>query len=200
MVDQPPIRDVSLGDLGELSLRGNVALAVRCARRLRPCLERLPANYPDRQAALKSIDEGIAVAEAFAADQAQDSVRAAAVSFDVLQVAQGAEKFGQYAPYAVSHAIKAAAEALRIGVRANDTDAMEIVACAYGSIRVTLNGGTGYRLPENVANSVRGAVRADFEALRGLRLGGVHEPGSPVDATDAGPLGPLWPDGAPAGY
>jgi hypothetical protein len=74
------------------------------------------------------------------------------------------------------------------------------VACTYGTIRVTLNGGTGGRLHETIANVVRGAMRADYDALCGLGLGPLHEPGRAVDATENGPLGPLWPQGAPPGY
>jgi len=200
MVESLPAREISLRDLGELSLRGNVALAVRCARRLRPCLDRLPPDFADRQAALRTADQAIAMAEGFVAGRMDDVVRGAAISFDAYQVAESAEEYGQYAAHGVSHAAKAAAEALRVGDRANDRDAMEIVACTYGSIRVTLMGGTGYRLMETMLESVRAALRADYDALIKLRLGPLHEPGQPVDASDAGPLGPLWPHGAPPGY
>ena len=40
-------RVVGLNDLGQLTMRANVAFAVRCAQRIRPCFE-IPADAPRR--------------------------------------------------------------------------------------------------------------------------------------------------------
>jgi hypothetical protein len=39
------------------------------------------------------------------------------------------------------------------------------------------------------------AARADYARLLQLNLGTFPELGEPVDTSDAGPLGPLWPNG-----
>src|SRR5262249_20990648 len=40
-------------------------------------------------------------------------------------------------------------------------------------------------------------ARADLARLLGLNLGGPRELGQPIDASENGPLGRLWPSGAP---
>jgi hypothetical protein len=49
--------------------------------------------------------------------------------------------------------------------------------------------------PWAFAANARGAVaRSDFAKLRGLGLGRFPELGAPIDASENGPLGPLWPE------
>ena len=44
------------------------------------------------------------------------------------------------------------------------------------------------------ARAAAGAARSDFDRLRGLGLGRFAELGAPIDPSENGPLGPLWPE------
>ncbi|MBV8267761.1 MAG: hypothetical protein JO252_15655, partial [Planctomycetaceae bacterium] len=46
----------------------------------------------------------------------------------------------------------------------------------------------------------RAAARGDLQRLRALKLGRPRTLGQPIDPAEGGPLGPLWPGGAPAWY
>src|SRR5262245_52235346 len=85
--EQQQSRAVSLSDLGELTLRANVAFAVRCALRVRPGLQ-LPADAENRLEHLTAVDAAIRVATSFCCGlelepgRAVAAVRAAHVAAD----------------------------------------------------------------------------------------------------------------------
>src|SRR5437764_8199587 len=97
---------VTLNDLGELTLRANVAFAVRCAQRLRPRFK-LPADAPRRREQLAAMDGAIRVAVAFCRGVPGETGQVAAAARAVLVVAEQAVGTG-YVAYAAVHAAKAA--------------------------------------------------------------------------------------------
>jgi hypothetical protein len=187
-------REVTLQDLGELCMRATIAFAARCARRVRPGMDELPDDFPDLDKALATIDAAIVAAETYAQARISRYADAEATAQAALQIAEAAYPYRRLGAYAAAHAAKAAAEAIRAGERANDAIAMEVLAGAYGANRVALTDGTGQRQDEPTASRIKAAIFADFEVLRKLAGGTFRDLGDPIDTSEGGPLGPLWPD------
>src|SRR5260370_42670846 len=103
-------RAVSLSDLGQLTLRANVAFAVRCAQRLRPCFK-LPADAPRRREQMAAVDGAIWVAAAFCRGLPREAGRAAAAARLAGVVAEETSEVTGYAGYAAVRAAEAAANA-----------------------------------------------------------------------------------------
>jgi hypothetical protein len=188
--EQP--RVVALSDLAQLTLRGNVAFAVRCAQRIRPCFK-LPddASHPRLQAA--AVDGAIRVAMAFCRGLPGEAGRAAAAARAAATVAEETCEFTRFAGYAAVRAAEAAAAAEEVAGHPNDSGVIEVVAAAFGAGRVLVANADAYALDLVVA-----ALHADVEKLRSLAHGTSESLGPPLDPSEAGPLGPLWPAGAPA--
>ena len=55
-------------------------------------------------------------------------------------------------------------------------------------------------LPEADVEAARAAANVDIRRLTALNLGVAGELSAPVDPSEEGPLGPLWPNGAPAWF
>jgi hypothetical protein len=195
-----PAREVTLRDLGDLSMRATVAFAARCARRVRPPLDELPADFPNHDQALGTVDAAIEAAENYARAQMGRQADTEALAQAAMNVAEATYPYGRLGAFAAAHAAKAAAEALRGGERASTEVVMEVVAFAYGANRVALTGGTGGRLDEETDQLVRAAIFADYEKLRGLCAGTLYDMGDPVDPSEKGPLGPLWAHGVPQAF
>ena len=193
-------REVTLRDLGDLSMRATVAFAARCARRVRPALDGLPADFPNHDAALGTVDAAIEAAENYARANMSRQADTEALAQAALDVAEATYPYRRLGAYAAAHAAKAAAEALRGGERASTAVVMEVVACAYGANRVALTGGTGGRLDKESDQLIRAAILADYEKLRGLSAGSLYDMGDPVDPSEKGPLGPLWTQGVPQAF
>jgi hypothetical protein len=47
------------------------------------------------------------------------------------------------------------------------------------------------------SDALRNALAADYRATEALGLGAFPDLGAPLDPTEGGPLGVLWPDGPP---
>jgi hypothetical protein len=193
-------REITLHDLGNLCLRATVALAARCARRVRPMMDDLPDDFPDKEGALAVLDTALSDAENYARANIIHAAEADANARLAFQVAEAAFPYRRLGAYAVAHAARAAAEAVRAGERASEEVGMEVTASAYGANRVALTAGTGNRLDEATMHLIRGAILADFEGLMRLSPGSFRDLGDPVDPADEGPLGALWPNGAPAPF
>src|SRR5260370_6078856 len=104
--DQP--RAVGLNDLGKLTLRANVAFAVRCAQRIRPCFK-LPADAPRRREQMAAVDGAIRVAAAFCRGLPGEAGRAATAARVAAVVADEAHEVTGYAGFAAVRAAEAAA-------------------------------------------------------------------------------------------
>lgn len=185
-------RVVALNDLGQLTLRANVAFAVRCAQRIRPCFQ-LPADAPRRREQLAAVDGAIRVAAAFCRGLPPEAGRAAAAARVAGVVAEETCEFTSFAGYAAVRAAEAAAFAEEVVHNPSDSGRMEVVAAAFGAARVVAANGDAFTL-----DLVAAALYADVAKLLSLAHGTCEDLGSPVDPSESGPLGPLWPDGTPA--
>jgi hypothetical protein len=192
-------REVTLQDLGALPLRATVAFASRCARRTQPTF-RPPEDFPHRGQAFDAIEAAIRLAEDFARGAAEVPGPNDTTARLVYQLGEATCGLQLFAPYAAYHAAHAATRAASAGERGSEDLASEVLAAAYGACRVVMTSGTGSRPDADSHRRVCAAVCADFDRLRGLALGSFRDLGGPVDATEAGPLGPLWTEGAPPGF
>ena len=192
-------REVTLQDLAELPMRGAVAFAARCALRVQPHFNP-PEDLPDRDQAFVVLAEAIRIASAFAQGSIGPFPHADRTARLVYNLGEFTFQYSQLAPYAAYHAAQAVVEATRAGEHANDASATEVVAAAYGASRVALTGGTGVRPNDQTLQVVIRALRADMNQLRELNLGQFRELGEPIDPSETGPLGPLWPEGEPVWF
>src|SRR5262245_15852729 len=92
-------RIITLSDLGELTMRANVAFAVRCAQRVLPCFK-LPADAPRRREQMAAINSAIGLATAFCRGQPTESGQAAAAARTAAAVADETGEFTRYAGHA----------------------------------------------------------------------------------------------------
>jgi hypothetical protein len=184
-------RVVGLNDLGQLTVRANVAFAVRCAQRIRPCFQ-LPENHPRRREHMAAIDSAIGVAAAFCQGQALDPGRAAAAAELAEAIAEATYQTTNYAAFGAVRAAEAAAHAEAWVRNPSSSEAIQIVAAAFGAARVLAANADMFS-----HNTVADALYADMEKLQTLGPGACEELGPPIDPTEEGPLGPLWPAGVP---
>jgi len=185
-------RAVALSDLARLTLRANVAIAVRCAQRIRPCFEP-PADAPRRREQMAAVDGAIRVAAAFCRGLPGEAGRAAAAARVAGVVAEETCTFTRFAGYAAVRAAEAAAYAEEVVRNPNDSGITEVVAAAFGAGRVVAANADAGTLDLVVA-----ALHADVEKLLSLAHGTSEDLGPPFDPSESGPLGPLWPAGTPA--
>ncbi len=190
MQSDPP-RAIGLHDLARLTLRANVAFAVRCAQRLRPCFA-LPADAPRRREQTAAVDGAIRVAAAFCRGVPVETGRIAAAAEVAAVVAEDTCEFTHFAGYAALRAAEAAAYAEAAAKNPADANVTEVVAAAFGAGRVLAANADALTLDLVVA-----ALRADVEVLLSLACDANGDLGPPVDPSESGPLGPLWPTGAP---
>jgi hypothetical protein len=189
-------REVTLQDLGQLSLRAAVAFAARCARRVQPRFSP-PAEFPHRGQAFEVVEAAIRLAEEYAAATAGDFRTAPTSAQLAFNLGEATYPYQQLAPYAAYHAARAVSKAFPAGERASPEVATEVLAAAYGASRVVVAGGTGTLLDGATRRLVHEALLADFEVLLRVAAGGFGDMGDPIDPSEAGPLGALWPDGPP---
>jgi hypothetical protein len=190
--DQP--RVVALGDLGQLTLRANVAFAVRCAERLRPSFD-IPADAPRRREQMAAVDAAIRVATAFCRGLPGEAGRAAAAARVAAVVADEICEFTGFACFAAVRAAEAAAYAEEVVRDPSGSSVTEVVAAAFGAGRVLAANADAFTLDRVVA-----ALYADLEKLLSLTHGTCADLGPPVDPSEGGPLGPLWPAGTPGSF
>jgi hypothetical protein len=187
-------RAVALGDLGRLTMRANVVFAVRCAQRMRPCFN-IPADAPRRREQMAAVDAAISVAAAFCEDLPAEPGRAAMVARTAEVVAEETSEITGFAGYAAVRAAEAAAcaeDVLRDPVGSSVT---EVVAAAFGAGRVLAANTDAFTL-----DLVVEALYADMEKLLRMAHGTCVDLGPPVDPSESGPLGPLWPAATPAWF
>jgi len=119
----------------------------------------------------------VAIDAAVAADDAAHDAKAADDAADDARATRAAMAAAMAAVAAINAAWSAINAAM---VATNDsTDVATKVASAHDA-------------------DVADAARADFSHLLTLKLGEPLELGSPIDTSENGPLGPLWPEGLPA--
>ena len=163
--------------LAQLPHHAVVAFAARCARRVQPLTHVLPQQ--DRDA----IDWALASAEAFAKGAAAaraDAARAAARADDARAAAARAADAWT--------AARAAADAAAAAAAAADDWAAHTAAAAAWAAAAAARA------------DARAAAASDLDRLSALNPGEPDALGAPIDPSEAGPLGPLWPQGVPEWY
>lgn len=194
MNPEPILRGVSLNDLGRLTLRGHVAYAARAARRML-ALFQLPDNFPEREASFDAVRAAVLIAEAFARGAVSQTEEVRPVTRAAYQVAEATHEVTGFAGYAMAHAARSACEASLAAGEPESNHVLEALASAFGASHV-LESNCGLMATEVVVR----ALRADFERLVALGLGEACTLGEPIDASETGPLGGLWPAGTPDWY
>jgi len=184
--------ELSFGDLADLTIRANVAFAVRCAQRLRPCFQ-LPADAPRRREQTFAIDAAIRVATGFCRGEPLEPGRAAAAVKAALIVAEDTCEDTRYAGYAAVRAAEVVVHAETYLSSGEDVALTEAMAAAFGAGRVLAANADAFATNQIVAALLAGATE-----LRRLALGTSQDLGASFDPSESGPLGSLWPEGAPA--
>jgi hypothetical protein len=208
---RPESRSVRKMELRTIPLLASVALASRCVRRVQPLFRTFP-DTKDREALHQAIDKAAEMTEAVAA-----GVRTQGMDKEIAGLAELAKRVsGRVLPppadqvaYAVGCAADAAAGAIAGDAEKTINDAAtafsvtaklvslrnavaEDVQAAGDELEKLCSG----QFDDMGADEMRDAIATDYEKLLTLDLGA----DSPVDPRPEGPLGPLWPDGAPAWY
>ncbi|MCU0981117.1 MAG: hypothetical protein MUF25_18360 [Pirellulaceae bacterium] len=184
-------------DLKKLPLGAIVACAVRCARRVQPLYDRA-AGTAELEKHKADIEWAISLAETFclshevgaAAYDAAYAARDAATAVDAKDAARAASAAARAAAYAFDIPKSAVYDhsvyATRVAVEA--ADAAQAAARAADHAAARAADGTG---------AAQAAAKADFDRLLTLNQGTYPKLGDPIDPTENGPLGPLWPGGPP---
>jgi hypothetical protein len=193
--------------LARLPRRAVVAFAARCARRVQPRTHALPQQGRD------AIDRAIASAEAFAkgdsrvADAAEAAARAAAAeAADAWNATWAADADSRAAARvaaaawgADAAAWAAARAAARAAADAWAADAAEATDAAWAADAAEAAAAAAADAAAARA-ATRTATSSDLDRLIALNLGQPGTLGAPIDPSEAGPLGPLWPQGVPEWY
>jgi hypothetical protein len=198
--------DFTVEHLKALPLRGIVAFAARCGRRVEP-IAQLPEGHPQREGRRSAVEAALGIAEAFAkgSDAPPDDAVVAAIdaSRGVAGVPDGSED-ATAAAAGAAHAAAAAWHLAAVGA----TDRSEPQEMKTAEARKFL-GTLTYATAELAAlDAFTAAVNAfvavgyrnegfvdaalnDYQTLVRLNLGRYPEPGTPVDPSPGGPLGRL---------
>jgi hypothetical protein len=197
--------------LTELPLRAIMAFAVRCARRVQPLghvlTEYRPVEVDDAIASAEGFARGgKAVRAAGAAARAANAARAAARAVDAACAA--AAKAAADSDWVDADDADAAAAWADAAVRAADAAACAARAANAARAADIAAADAAAAAAEDTAEAAwdsgraasRAAARGDLRRLVALDLGRPGTLGKPIDPAEKGPLGPLWPGGAPAWY
>lgn len=205
-----------------LPRRAQVAFAVRCARRVQPLVEGMTVEGKKaiERALAMSEDfcrgDDVAAADASAADAYSNaSIAARDTASDAAYAARlirGADAPGHpaRAAKAVSSddakaaasydaagaAARAAAATSAAAAGADDWDA-EVADAADSAVRASEAADYAYSDHSVAAFAADAASTADLHRLQSLVRDTEDLQGWKIDPSESGPLGPLWPDGAP---
>jgi hypothetical protein len=192
-------------DLKKLPLRGIVAFAARCARRVEP-LSQLPADHPQREPRRLAIANAIRLAEEISKGSASVSVEPVVQAIDATQVISGDGIACQCAAAAVAAAARTAStvwlvlnrgESDRDADRWTKTPEARSYLSRLANVTADIVAMDAFTAAVEAADAaahndafMRGAIQ-DYERLLGLDLGHYPEAGRPIDSSPDGPLGPL---------
>lgn len=184
----PATSDLSMVELAEISPRGNVAVAIRCVERLSRFFQ-LPADFEDREACQSIYDAAVDRAMRFARGDVDNGERLQELIDAAYQMADLTAEFTEYSSYAAAHAVQAVAFARAPDGPDAGSRTMHLVASTFGACRVLIQRGRSLGSESAIA-----AIRFDLDGLKSI-------PSAPgIDPSEAGPLGPLWPEGPPPGF
>lgn len=183
--------EVSMVDIGQLSLRASVAFASRCAQRVFPLLTRA-TEEPDWLNHKAALDLALAVANDFARGSKDVTDSADQVAKAAYHAAEAIYATTQFAGYAAAHAAQSAASAVQYLKTPDEDWAMEVMAGTFGALRVLMNNS-----PPGSREAIQSALRQDYDRLAGHVVKGSQRLGETIDPGETGPLGSLWPAGQP---
>ena len=185
-------REPMLNDLCCLSVLGNVAYAIRCARRIQPRFQ-VPLEVPHAAMMMAIVDSAIGWAEEYTHTGAGDVQRAEQLAADTAGIANATCEQTDYAAFAAHHCVRAALLAAQASTQIDEGAFMEIVAGAFGSSRVLVAG-----VPSWFRILTLKSLHTDYQKLLELAATTGTQRGPLVDATAAGPLGALWQGPTPS--
>jgi PTS system nitrogen regulatory IIA component len=175
----------SQDELTQLPLRALVAYAARCARRVQPFFA-LSDDHPEKQRHVAAVERAIRIAEEF--------VRGIPVAAsDATEASDAASKASHAAAWPAWAATRAATGAARAAARAAARDSAWFTSFTYYAWSAVEDWCIAAQATEARAAGAA-AARSDFDQLRRLGLGQFPELGEPIDPSEDGPLGPLWPE------
>jgi hypothetical protein len=191
--------------LEKLPLRAIVAFAARCARRVEPHAQ-LPEGHPQKESRRVAVEAALLIAEAFAKGSVTRPDESVVAAVDASQRVAGGAPGSEDATAAAAKAAHAALTAWHASFQHADEggpeethtpearkflgDLAHVTAdlAALDAFTAALNAFVSVGLQNE--DFVRAAL-GDYEALVKLKLGHYPDPGSPIDPTPGGPLGPL---------
>lgn len=198
--------DFTVEHLRRLPLRAIVAFAARCSRRVEE-LARLPEADPESESLKQAVEAALRMAEGVASGATPAFVDLVVEELDASRSVAGGGLRSREAATAVSETAHAAASVWHV-IRAEEPDknkppeikipearkflgqlsvaTADIAALNAFSAALEAYEAVGYHSKEFVT-----AARKDYETLIRLDLGDYPEPGSAIDPSPAGPLGPL---------
>jgi len=191
-VNDEPV--ITAEELKKLSRRGMAAFAARCARRVQPLF--------DIQERVEAVRKAIEVAEdfakggagnpneAYAAAVATGGSKAHPESGDVASLGSSSSIGASGSSEAAEAAREAAGYAARTGSYYDPGAPTYAAAAAVAAAKAAAAVGDG-------DGSTATAVKIDYEKLLRLHHVAFPEIDDPIDPSESGPLGPLWPDGKP---
>jgi hypothetical protein len=183
-------------ELALLPRHALIACVARCARRVQPLYEEQSGAKHRR-----SLEDAIALAEAFASGKqtgrpvAQAGHRAREKSEAAGRAAKRIKARGAvHVADAVACAARATSYATGFFGHGSEGDKRTAYLCAFEAFNQAL-----HAIPsDSEAEALIEAAAEDTARLRGISHEGPDQLGEPVDPSESGPLGSLWPQGAPA--
>ncbi len=168
-------------DLEQLSLRGIIAFAARCAKRVQPRfrLAKSITGFAEHQ---RAVSTAVSMAEKFCQLPDINATVAAAGADTAAYDAADAQI------HIASSAAACAAAACEAANTAEDAAPAFDAACA-ANYAMSASG--------DHADEFAEAACSDYERLLEADQGIWPDLGDPIDPSEDGPLGPLWPDGPP---
>ncbi len=168
-----------------------VAFAARCARRVQPLTHVLPQQ--DRDA----IDRAITSAEVFAKGAAEARAAEARAATRADDARAAAARAAAAAWTAARAADAARADAAKADARAADAAEAANAAAAWAATTTTA---AAWAADAAAWADARAAASSDLDRLIALHPGELDPLGAPIDPSEDGPLGPIWPHGVPEWY
>jgi len=189
-VNDEPV--ITAEELKKLSRRGMAAFAARCARRVQPLF--------DVQERVKAVRKAIEVAENFAKGGVGNPDEAYAAA-KATEGSKGHPESREVTSPGSSRSISASgpsetAEAAReaAGYAARTGSFYDLGAPTYAAAAAAAAAKAAAAVGDGRAAT---AAKFDHEKLLKLHHVAFPEIGDPIDPSESGPLGPLWPDGKP---
>lgn len=190
---------VTKDELKQLPLRAIVAFAVRTARRVQPLFD-LPLKWTGRNNHLVAVDEALRLAEAWLIGQESGSLTnadAAREAVDATLVAKSADPNDASAALAVDAALAIDAA---LAVRSADATDAALYADAASTSAATASLAALDAAAGDGVFADEFASQSDYRRLSELYGHDKKFAEFSLDATESGPLGPLWPAGPPEWY